>query len=297
MSAILMYFERALQGMTSYFREDKTIVILVSVLVLFWLKEKKTVDNKGNRLLLYTTVMSVLLLCPVTAVAVLMYQTMFYDYAWAWSMVPVFAVLAYAGVVLYEEWRPALNWKKSVVLAILLLVMLFVCGNQGVVQTVETQDAEERYRAEGIVSVVGTKGTDREVILWGPKSIMQEVRRQTGEINLVYGRDMWDEKSGAYDYEAYSVPYIEAYEWMELVALMAKEATGEESFHKLCEEYQLMDNADSHVEVMMGSGVNVIVIPEQAAESFGEVFGSMMVEEERTMEEIYTQQYVVYLLQ
>lgn len=297
MNAILMYFERVLQGMTTYFQEDKTVVILVSVLLLFWLKENKTVDNKGNRLLLYTTIMTVILLCPVTAVAVLIYQTIFYDYAWAWSMVPIFAVLAYAGVVLYEEWKPMLTRKKTVLVAILLIVLLFVCGNQGVLQTVEAQDAEERYRAEGVVSVVSANGADKEMTLWGPKSIMQEVRRQTGEIKLVYGRDMWDEKSGAYDYEAYTVPYIEAYEWIELVALLSKEATGEESFHKLCGQYRLMDDADSHVEVMLESGVNVIVIPEIAAEYFGEVLSPMVTEKEWTMEEIYTQQYIIYLLQ
>lgn len=297
MSTILMYLERVLQGMTACFKEDKIVVLLVTVLLLFWLKEKKTVDNKGNHLLLYASVMTVVLLCPVTAVAVLIYQTAFYDYAWAWSMVPIFAVLAYAGVILYEEWKPTLNRKKMVLVAVLLVAVLFVCGNQGVLQTVEAQEAEDRYRAEGIVNVLSPEATDKEMILWGPKSIMQEVRRQTGDIKLVYGRDMWDEKSGAYDYEAYTEEYIEAYEWMELVALLSKEAAGEESFHKLWEQYRLMDGAEKYVESMINSGVNVIVLPEKATEYSGEILNSMVATREWSIEEIYTQQYVIYLLQ
>lgn len=297
MSTILMYFERVLSGMTAYLQEDKIVVILVAVLLLFWLKEKKAVDNKGNRLLLYAAIMTVVLLCPLTAVAVLVYQTVFYDYAWAWSMVPIFPVLAYAGVVLYEEWKPALTKTRTIFATMLLVVLLFVCGNQGVLQTVGAQDVEERYRAEGIVRVIGDKSAGGESILWGPKRIMQEVRRQTGEIKLVYGRDMWDEKSGAYDYGAYSTDYIEAYEWMELVALLSGEATGEESFHRLCGEYELMEDAQSHMENMLASGVNVIVIPEIAAGNFGEILAPMVTKEKRTMEEIYTQQYVIYLLQ
>ncbi len=296
MSTLLMYFERVLPGMISYLQEDKTVVLLIAILLLFSLKEKKSVDNKGNRLLLYTAIMTIVLLCPITAVAVLIYQTIFYDYAWAWSMVPVFAVLAYAGVVLYEEWRPALNKKKTVGVVVLLVVLLFVCGNQGVLQTVEAQEVQERSHTETIVAVLNGEETEGDKILWGPKSVMQEVRRQTGEIKLVYGRDMWDEKSGAYDYEAYTEAYIEAYEWMELVALLSEEATGQESFQKLCGQYDLMEHADSHVEVMLEAGVNVILIPEMAAEYFGEVL-EPMVTEEGTMEEIYTQQYVMYLLQ
>lgn len=297
MSKVLAYFDKVLLGMVSYFRTDKAIVLLIAVLLVFWLKDKKRVDEKGNRFLVYTFIMTVLLLCPITAVAVMIYQTNFYDYEWAWSLVPMVGVIAYAGVLLYEEWADTLDkWKKAVVLGLMLFV-LFLCGNQATLQTVDAEEANSRNYTEELLECIEQNSPVQEVILWAPKNIMQEVRRQTGEILLIYGKDMWDAKSGAYDYEVYPEGFIQAYEWMEWQEQFAGIVTQQETFAVLCQEYKLDATAEMNLQTMILAGANTIVMPKMADEHFAETIEKMVEHNSMTAEKIYTEQYAVYLLQ
>ena len=136
MNMIAMNMDRTIHGMAEYFRSDKTVVLLIAVLLYLWLKEKKNVDNKVNRLLLYTLVMTGILLFPITAMIMVIYQTAFYDYAWTWSMVPGAAVSAY-GISIFLMDMENLSKKKIVPVAAVIACILLVCGNQGTIRTNE----------------------------------------------------------------------------------------------------------------------------------------------------------------
>lgn len=296
MNTLGVYLERTLEGMTAYLKEDKILVIFIALLLLLWLKEKKVADNKGNRMLMYACFMTIVLLFPLTAMIMLAYQTAFYDYAWAWSMVPVIPVISYAVVLIYEEHVAILSKGKKGMAVCLALIVLFLCGNQGILKTADTQDASVQEEAAKLASYM-EQSTEADWMLWAPKEMMQEVRRQTGEVRLIYGRDMWDEKSGAYDYEVYEEELVKAYEWMELLMFLAKEATGQESFDKLCDkEYRLMENAEEHMAFMLDEGVNSFSVPIIASKQFSQSLTTIATEYALDVEEVYTEQYVLYLL-
>lgn len=294
MSTLLAYLDRTIYGMTEFFRTDKSVVLLVAAFLYLWLKPKKAADNKENRMLVYSLIMTVVLLFPITAVAVVIYQTAFYDYAWAWSMVPVAAVVGYAAVQMYQEISRGNTRFQKVLPIVIILFVFFICGNQGTLQTDESTGDDGQIRA--IAEALVHKEEAYAPVLWAPKNIMQDMRRQTGEILLIYGKDMWDEKAGAYDYEVYSEEFTGAYEWLELVELLASLATGEESFEMLQGEYELTEDAYRHTSVMIENGVNAIVVPKLASPMMGEALESIAAQSALTVEEIFTEQYTVYLL-
>lgn len=293
MNAVVAYFERTMQGMLAFIEEETILVVLLALLLLLWLKEKKRVDNKGNRLLLYTTAMIILLLFPPTAMMLVWYQTAFYDYAWTWSAVPVMAGIAYVAVVLYEEYVVTLSKKYRIGVIGLALAVLFLCGNQGVLLKSQGKMAEAQEHALELVKCIEESEANEEYVLWANSQIMQEVRRQSGNIRLIYGRDMWDEKSGAYDYEEYAEPLVQAYEFMEIVSEVAQDADNPELFRILCDYYEGMQDADIHITNMLNAGVNLIVVPLNASEYFKEVLGE---KDALVVQEIFTKQYVLYLL-
>lgn len=294
MNAVMAYFERTIYGMTEYFRVDKTLVLLLATLLYLGLKEKKKADNNGNRVLVYSTIVTFLLLFPISAMFAVIYQTAFYDYAWTWSMVPVSAVFAYGVVAFYDDTTRASQKRYGIIIMVMMIFLLFVCGNQGTLQT--HKDANASNQAKTIAMQTLQNKEDTPVIMWAPQNIMQATRRHTGEIALIYGKDMWDEKAGAYDYEVYSEAYVEAYEWMELLDLIATETDGEGNFAVLREEYKLEEGAYQNSSMMIEHGVNVIVIPRMAAGMFEEVLELVLEEKTMTMQQVYMEQYVLYLL-
>lgn len=294
MNAVMAYFERTIYGMTEYFRVDKTLVLLLATLLYLGLKEKKKADNNGNRVLVYSTIVTFLLLFPISAMFAVIYQTAFYDYAWTWSMVPVSAVFAYGVVAFYDDTTRESQKRYGIIIMVMMIFLLFVCGNQGTLQT--HKDANASNQAKTIAMQTLQNKEDTPVIMWAPQNIMQATRRHTGEIALIYGKDMWDEKAGAYDYEVYSEAYVEAYEWMELLDLIATETDGEGNFAVLREEYKLEEGAYQNSSMMIEHGVNVIVIPRMAAGMFEEVLELVLEEKTMTMQQVYMEQYVLYLL-
>lgn len=293
MSALSLYFERTVKGMETYFSHDKTVVLLLAVLLVLWLGDKKKNHETHNRLLVYTTVISLALLFPVTAVVAVIYQSAYYDYEWVWSMVPVIAVVGYGAVRIYEMLEREKRGRQIWWLGLLLL--LFFCGNQGCLKTASEEEAKTAVMAREIMVTV-ENAMDTEVpVLWGPKDIMQEIRRETGEIRLVYGKDMWDPKAGAYDYEAYSPELIRAYEWMDCVCVLSSENVGEQEM-ALYEKYDIPAQLSEVVLYMMDSGVNVIVLPGNTAENLDKLLAETVEKANINVQKENVEQYVVYLL-
>lgn len=297
MNRLIAYFDSAVQGIGRYFEVNKLIVLVFALLLAWWLADKKPENTKGKNLLLYTLVMSLLLLIPVTAVFVMMYQTAFYDYEWAWSMVPVTAVLAYGAVCLLKK-----NLKKGKLLWGILGVaaILCLCGNQGTLMTVSGKEAMARENTAEILQELSALDVEKPCILWAPKNIMEQVRRRDGKILLIYGRDMWDVKAGAYDYEAYSAELTNAYVWLEVMteqaevaSIMADQAA---SFSTLCVEKDLNRFREEYLGTVLENGGNVLVFPNLVAEHIEESILKLAREKELLVKNAYTEEYTIYLL-
>lgn len=298
MSRLMTYFEAALQGLSRYFEANKLVVLLLAILLAWWLVDKKPREIKGKMILLYTLVMSVVLLFPITALFVMIYQTGYYDYEWAWSMVPLTAVLAYGAVLLIERGGQQAKkfWSILIIAAVLCL-----CGNQGALLTIEGEDAAAQENTVEVLQEIYDFGIGNQCMLWAPKNIMEQVRRQDGKILLIYGRDMWDVKAGAYDYEAYSEELTKAYVWLENMEGQAEVASimadPMASFRILCDEVDLNADRKTHLRTVLQSGANVLVLPHLVAEHIEESILTLADEMQKTIKNTYTEEYTIYMLE
>ena len=56
-----------------------------------------------------------------------------------------------------------------------------------------------------------------EALLWAPRPVLEAVRRQTGGIRLLYGRNMWEPAAAAYAYDTYPMEQQRLFDWMETI--------------------------------------------------------------------------------
>ncbi len=296
MSKIVTYLSMALEGLEKYIAENKLIILFLIVLLAVWLM--KLAGEKTNRLLMYSLLMTVCLICPITAMVVLIYQTAYYDYQWAFSMVPVTIVSAFGLAVLFRD--KVQKGKQYLVTFVAVLVVLVLCGNQGSLQKASEEDVAAIAHTESILESISTMADKRECIVWAPQKIMQQMRRLDGEILLLYGRDMWDSKAGSYDYEPYPDAYTYAYKWLEDVTYYGELAA---SLNKTLEEYidwlvtiGLTEDAKTHFGTIIQSKVNVIVLPGNVGAWAKDMLLELATEENREIKELYTEKYTIYLL-
>lgn len=297
MSGVMAYLEAALQGVDRYFDANKLMVPFLALLLLFLLTSIKPWGEKHFVFSAYTMLMSLLLLVPVTAMLIMRYQTAYYDYEWAWSMVPVTAVLAYGAVLLTER----AGKKPGLLLSTLAVILVFfICGNQGSLLTVESEEATAQENTAEILQELQDFGTIQERVLWAPRSVMEQVRRQDGKFLLIYGRDMWDVKAGAYDYEAYSESVTNAYIWLETITELAEVASimadPALSLTIQCEEREITGAEEIHLRTMLQEGVNVLVLPHLVAEHVEESILNIAEEMQLTIQNTYTEEYTIYLV-
>ena len=296
MSRITGYLTNALQGIERYFEINKLAAVLFGMLLAAWLL-KPVSDRKGNRLLLYAAGMSILLLCPVTAAMIMVYQTGFYDYEWSWSMVPVTAVIAYVGTLLLGQ---IVDKKKCLVAGLGFAGLLLLCGNQGLFQKAEKEEVAGKELAACILQCVEQETDLEKAVVWAPQNIMQNLRRKDGKILLVYGRDMWDEKAGAYDYEVYSEEIIDAYEWLKRI-LAEVEIAGEFEdalgvLQIISKDGRLDKGAEAAIQAVTAKGANVIILPELAAQCYGEFVEEAADRQNLDTEKFLIEGYTIFLL-
>lgn len=202
-------------GWLSYADSGKLAALVMVVVIYFALTGK--VKGPGGRLILYTAVGVVLCICPLTAAVLMTYQTRFYDYQWIWSLVPVTAVVALGGTVfLAEQCQSGGGWQKMlrniIVTAASVLILLF-CGGLGEGSVDAVKAEQDRDHAETVLAQVREICGD-EVCLWAPAAIL-EYARLDGEMELLYGRNMWDAALNAYSYDTCSEEQQKLYQWME----------------------------------------------------------------------------------
>lgn len=298
MSRVMAYLEAAVQGLGRYFEANKLVVLVLALLLAWWLAEKKPGNTKGRTLLLYTLSMTFLLIFPVSAVFVMLYQTAFYEYEWAWSMVPVTAVIAYGATLLVQ----GLGKRGKMLLGVLgITAVLCLCGNQGTLMTVEEEAAAAQEDTRVILQEIYDLGITKQRVLWAPKNIMEQVRRFDGKMLLIYGRDMWDSKAGAYDYEAYSQELTNAYIWLEVMKQQAELASimadPVKSFRILCEEEDLNRPTEEHLKTVLQAGANVLVLPNPVAAHIEDSIAKLARERQLHLKSAYTENYTIYLLE
>ncbi|MBQ7920926.1 MAG: hypothetical protein IJ324_13415 [Lachnospiraceae bacterium] len=261
----------AVSGWQRYTDDGKYAVLLLGILLLYWYLKRTGSDAcTANRNLLwkYTVLTAVMAIFPVTGAILMKYQTRFYDYEWIWSLVPVTLVIAAGMTGFYLEcyrkyWKGKLV--KPALLAAAGLALLFLCGNMGKSLVQREMNAEGKETASRILEEInalsvaadhgdenrdGDLGNTESICLWAPREIMQYVRGISAEIQLLYGRNMWDQALNAYSYDTYSPELTELYEWMEQL----------DDRETIPEEAESMGPV--YLEAALEYGVNCIVVPQ-----------------------------------
>jgi len=223
-------------GWRDFIDAGKLAALLLASLIFLWTGEKKP---KQETLLVYTTIMTVCCIFPLTAAGLMLYQTKFYDYQWIWSLAPVTAVIA-CGIVRALD-RYQYHWK----LAVLLLVVLILCGGLGRSVSEDEGDMQARESAENALADVRAEMREESVCLWAPREVLEYARETDASISLLYGRNMWDRWLNAYVYDTYPEQLEALYQWMEEDAAAGEEERMRES-----------------VEAALAEGANCILLPE-----------------------------------
>lgn len=253
-------------GWKSYTDDGKLAALFLAALLLLWLWESKDgknkIRNKYCRILSYTTVLGICCICPITAAALMMYQTQFYDYQWIWNLVPVTIVIALAGTLLWTalvgmpEKNPAGNpqagkrkvhlWKVVGITA-LMSAILYLCGSMQMNSWDMGEEAAKREKTAYVLENLTENGQNESICLWAPQEIMEYARALDGRITLPYGRNMWDAALNAYAYDTYSEVEGTLYEWMSYAEETGESAVAPDICMTLAHEL----------------GVNCILLPEK----------------------------------
>ncbi|MCH5342409.1 MAG: hypothetical protein J1E64_00110 [Acetatifactor sp.] len=216
-------FRNAWLGWGRYTENGKFAALLLAVLLIFWLLQRAAFGDhkKFLGLMVYTSFMTVACICPVTAVCFMLYQTRFYDYEWIWSLVPVTAVIAAGGTVFLEKiWEDYSHPKekryfRASLFTAALVLLIFFSGSLDQKVWNDGVTGSERAQVEAVLERLMTEQDEEGLCLWAPREVLECARAYSGEIFLLYGRDMWDGALGAYTYEVYDETRRELYLWMD----------------------------------------------------------------------------------
>lgn len=241
--------QNAWLGWQAYKYYGKLAALLLAVLVFLCFTRKW---RRQGALLLYTAVMTVCCILPVTAVLLMLYQTRFYDYEWIWSMVPLTAVTAYGiSVFLTEYWTDlkGSQWRRGLPAAAFLLTAILLSGSLG--RENGTAEKAERESSHAVLEQVLDICPGADICLWAPREIMEYARETDSRVRLPYGRNMWDISLNAYAYDIYDDSAVLLYQWME--QMQENGQTDEEK-----EELITLEDGVSNA---LNLGVNCILLP------------------------------------
>lgn len=263
----MQLLKNAWDGWLSVTDDGKLMAILLAI-ILFYCFTKNQV--KEHLLFRYTTVMTVLCILPVSAAVFMAYQTRFYGYQWIWTYVPVTAFIAFGGTVfLCDFWEDCKRERiqKAVVTAGLLAALL-MCGRMGNAKWNVVSVKQPLTAVENLLSEI-VRDSAEPVCLWGPEEVVEYARSVRGDIELFYGRNMWDKSLNAYSYDTYPEEKEVCYQWM----IYAQDWGGLENSVNIAGE-KIFFNGVECIRTAVKDGVNVICLPGRMTEETLEVFES-----------------------
>jgi hypothetical protein len=252
-------------GWLNYIAYGKYTALFLEGVLFLWLSvSHRKVSIQMRR---YGALTAALVICPISAALLMVYQTPFYGYVWLWSLVPVTPIIAYSGVLVLDG-----RYKRGIRIVLLCMIpaILLLGAPTGY------SSLQERYlmtdnagEVRLIMDELTKDGNNDTICLWAPKEVMEWVRLENGSIKLPYGRNMWEPTLGAYTYDTPGDAANSMYHLMEEI--------GEDDW--IWESSQ----AETVLLSAMQMGVNRILLPERVGEhtaekvleTLAEVGGSM----------------------
>lgn len=240
--------------------EGKLMALFLVSLLYLWIGGSR---EKQKPLLRYSTLMTICCILPVTAVALMLYQTRFYDYEWIWSAVPMTIMTAYAGTKVQAEFWQGFRgeaWKKGLPVTAGLLAVVLLCSSWKGLGEERERMREQKAATEDLLEIMRTGGDG--ICLWAPREIMEYTRGLDSSILLPYGRNMWEEALNAYSYDTYPEEIQNMYQWMCIVEETCTDngENGTDLLSDKMEEQKL--STGECLDAAAQAGVDFVVLPE-----------------------------------
>lgn len=220
-----------LDGITA-FKENQGMLWIFSmaVLVVMWRKASKS----QQKLLCFSALTGVLIICPVTAVILLKGYTPFYDWLDLQQFLPLVLLLGFGATELISWMQkrevPGLHLKQmaKTIISILCVVVMLFAGT-----TFHAFDSQAEADENGVPTEVAeileplhNMFADKPLVLAAPSDVLMYVRLYEINWQPLYGRDLWSSKAASYINSGYDVEY-------EYFELLEKEELSEEEFGQL----------------------------------------------------------------
>ncbi len=210
--------QSALYGLGSYFQSSHMVVLVLGMLLYFF-AAGRALKAREKQLLAVTAALLALAMFPVSAAVLMLYQTRFYSYHWIWSLVPTTLCIAWGGTMLLwdltgQQRRDGKAGRRLAAGMAALLALMLLTGNLGNLRSADKEQVPARQVAVYLEEEVPES---REALLWAPRPVLEAVRRHTGKIPLLYGRNMWEPEAAAYAYDTYPMEQQRLFDWMETI--------------------------------------------------------------------------------
>ncbi|MBE5874397.1 MAG: hypothetical protein E7287_08320 [Lachnospiraceae bacterium] len=264
----MQLLKNAWDGWLSVTEAGRLTALLLAIIIFFCFTKNHV---KRHLLFVYGAVVTVLCIFPVSAALLMQYQTRFYDYQWIWTYVPVTAMIAFGSTVfLCDFWENCKRGRmQKAIVTVALFVVLVMCGRMGG----ETYKAESvtkpRQDVEQLLEDISEK-REGDICLLAPEEVLTYARGIRGDIQLYYGRNMWDKSLNAYSYDnMYPREKEICHQWM----LYAQEWGGLKNSIEFDGEKVHLDGVEC-IRTAVGQGVNVICLPGKMTEEALHAFES-----------------------
>lgn len=247
--SVTEYLRNACLGWQDYLKSEKLIVFFFLVLLIFWLRNKW---DDYRVLFDYSAVVAFVCIFPPTAVGLMLYQTKYYDYQWILALIPINTVIALGGTVLLSqlrEFKKIKNSRKWFVVFVLFSILVL----SGSKSETDWQVKDGKERKAQVQAVLQEISGDQRV-LWAPDDILEYSRELRPDINLLYGRDMFQKDLGGFSFDVYDAKTVACYDWMVLA-----QTYYEQSRFPIDDIYWF--------DWIVEKGVNVVILPESLRES------------------------------
>lgn len=242
-------------GYLEYVSRGQYIGLFFIILLFLWLTGSRKNNKVKTSLMLYAAVISVLVLLPLSAWVLLIYQTPFYTYSHLFLLLPVTLVMAWGlteimeYVMAYLEKQPesrkfaTKHNKLCSGTAIAALTAILMLSGSVTLAAEPVDPAFNSWKIpQEVLEVLATleSGDMEEEVLLAPDEILEYARSYSGSFRLLYGRNMWRKELNAYTYDIYTPQLEEIHEWLnpgeEAAALaMGSNLTPEEAVEMLLE--------------------------------------------------------------
>lgn len=188
-------------------------------------KEKKVLFD-------YTLIITILILFPVSTFVLLKYQTTFFTYSQLFLMIPIAPVMAWGLTEFFMWLREYLlarketpgfikrkPWICEVAMVAVLAAVLWMAGTLSFANEATDAASNGEKMPEEVLQVLQVLQSDEDIdlstdVILATDEILEYARAYSGDMKLLYGRDMWQEELKAYTYDVYPEELVELHEWL-----------------------------------------------------------------------------------